>query len=92
MFLLGLYIFKGFKTFSDKDRIVTVKGLAVMNMKATSSSIGLNFSFSGDSLKQIIEQTENKKNKVIKYLNSIGHNNIEINNININDREQYYRM
>lgn len=63
-----------------------------MNMKATSSSIGLNFSFSGDSLKQIIEQTENKKNKVIKYLNSIGHNNIEINNININDREQYYRM
>jgi len=61
LFLLGQYIFKGFKTFSDKDRVVTVKGLAEMNMKATSSSIGLNFTFSGDSLKQIIEQTENKK-------------------------------
>ena len=54
LFLLGHYIFKGFKTFSDKDRVVTVKGLAEMNMKATSSSVGLNFSFSGDSLKQII--------------------------------------
>jgi hypothetical protein len=92
LFLLGHYIFKGFKTFSDKDRVVTVKGLAEMNMKATSSSVGLNFSFSGDSLKQIIEQTENKKKKVIKYLKSIGYNNVEINNININDREQYYKM
>lgn len=89
---MGHYIFKGFKTFSDKDRVVTVKGLAEMNMKATSSSVGLNFSFSGDSLKQIIEQTENKKKKVIKYLKSIGYNNVEINNININDREQYYKM
>lgn len=92
LFLLGQYIFKGFKTFSDKDRVVTVKGLAEMNMKATSSSIGLNFTFSGDSLKQIIEQTENKKKEVINYLKSIGYNKITINNLNINDREQYYRL
>ena len=34
-FLLGFLIFKGLKTFSDKDRIVTVKGLAEMNISAT---------------------------------------------------------
>lgn len=30
--LLGYFIFIGLKTFSDKDRIVTVKGLAEMNL------------------------------------------------------------
>jgi hypothetical protein len=28
--VLGFFIFRGLKTFSDKDRIVTVKGLAEM--------------------------------------------------------------
>ena len=46
LFLLGFFIFKGLKTFSDKDRVVTVKGLAEMNMTATSATIVLNFSFS----------------------------------------------
>jgi hypothetical protein len=36
LLLLGFFIFKGLKTFSDKDRVVTVKGLAEMNMMATS--------------------------------------------------------
>ena len=56
-FLLGFLIFKGLKTFSDKDRIVTVKGLAEMNISATSATIALQFSFSGDNLQDIIKQT-----------------------------------
>ena len=70
------------KTFSDKDRVVTVKGLAEMNMTATSASIALNFSFSGDSLQTIMKQTEVKKNTIIAYLNSLGYSNaaIKINN------------
>jgi len=41
--LLGNYIYKGLKTFSDKDRVVTVKGLAEMDMAATAASINLSF-------------------------------------------------
>ena len=41
--LLGVFIFKVLKTFSDKDRIVTVEGLAEMNITAT---ITTNFDFS----------------------------------------------
>ena len=37
--VLGYFIFQGLKTFSDKDRVVTVNGLAEMDMKATSASI-----------------------------------------------------
>ena len=39
LFLLGLFTYKGLKTFSDKDRVVTVKGLAEMNLVATSAYI-----------------------------------------------------
>lgn len=92
LFLLGLFVFKGFKTFSDKDRIVTVKGLAEMNMTATSASIMLNYSFSGDDLKKIMKQTEDKKNAIIAYLKSIGYSesDITINNVDVNDRQKYY--
>lgn len=63
LILLGFFIFKGLKTFSDKDRVVTVKGLAEMNMTATSATISMSFSFSGDDLKDVIKQTENKKKR-----------------------------
>jgi len=91
-FLLGFFIFKGLKTFSDKDRVVTVKGLAEMNMMATSATINLSFYFSGDDLRDVIKQTENKKNAIIAYLTNIGYteNDITINDIDITDRQKYY--
>ncbi|PIE50985.1 MAG: SIMPL domain-containing protein [Flavobacteriales bacterium] len=90
--LLGFFIYKGFKTFSDKDRVVTVKGLAEMNMTAISSTISLDFSFSGDDLKSIMQQTENKKNAVVDYLvkNGYSKSSIKVNNTDINDRQKYY--
>jgi len=92
LFLLGFFIFKGLKTFSDKDRVVTVKGLAEMNMTATSATISLNFSYSGDNLQDIIKKTENKKNAIITYLTNIGYdkNDITINNTGVTDRQKYY--
>ena len=59
LFLLGFFIFKGLKTFSDKDRVVTVKGLAEMNMTATLATVSLDFSFSGDNLQEIMKQRLN---------------------------------
>jgi len=90
LFLLGYFIFKGLKTFSDKDRVVTVKGLAEMNMTATSSTIDLSFSMSSDDLQDLIKQSEEKKKSVVSYLTSNGFNDITVNNINVNDRERYY--
>ena len=94
LFLLGIYIFKGFKTLSDKDRVVTVKGLAEMNMKATSATINLSYSFSGDDLKVILKQADNKKSAITNYLISMGYekNEINIKNIEVTDREKYYEL
>lgn len=90
--LLGFFIYKGLKTFSDKDRVVTVKGLAEMNMKAKSASIDLSFSFSGDDLKEIMDYSENKKQAILSYLTSNGFNrkDISIGKINVTDRQRYY--
>lgn len=90
--LLGFFIFKGLKTFSDKDRVVTVKGLAEMDMKATSATIHLNFSFSGDDLKALLQQTETKKQAIIAYLtkNGIKKESITLQNTDVTDRQKYY--
>jgi hypothetical protein len=92
LLLLGLFIYNGLKTFSDKDRVVTVKGLAEMNLTASSASISLNFSYSGDNLQEIIKQTENKKNAVVAYLSNNGYAgaDLKVNNITVTDREKYY--
>ena len=90
--LLGYFIFQGLKTFSDKDRVVTVNGLAEMDMKATSASIALYYSFSGDDFQNILQQTENKKGAIIDYLTKIGYNksDITIGNVDVTDRQKYY--
>ncbi|MEQ1624146.1 MAG: SIMPL domain-containing protein [Sediminibacterium sp.] len=90
--LLGFFIFKGLKTFSDKDRIVTVKGLAEMNITATAASISVSFPISGDNLQEVIKQTDDKKNAIINYLKTVGYNqpDIQISNLDINDRQKYY--
>lgn len=91
-FILGFYIYKGLKTFSDKDRVVTVKGLAEMNVEAESAIINLSFSFSGDQLKEAISKTDKKREDITAYLTSIGikTDNIKAENLSVQDREKYY--
>ena len=90
--LLGFFIFKGLKTFSDKDRVVKVKGLAEMNITAISAQTYLSFSFSGDNLQKIIRDTETKKIRIINYLkeNGFEDTNINIGSPEISDKEKYY--
>jgi len=89
---LGFFIYKGLRTFSDKDRVVTVKGLAEMNMTALSSTISIGFHFEGDDLQNLIKKTENKRDAIIAYLkdNDYSKNDIEIKNVDVYDRQTYY--
>jgi len=90
--LLGFSIFKGLKTFSDKDRVVRVKGLAEMYMTAESAQINIYFSFSGDVLQDVITKTDQKKQAIITYLKQIGfkESDILIANPSVTDRGGYY--
>lgn len=90
--LLGFFIFKGFKTFSDKDRIVTVKGLAELNLTANSSTISIDYSFSGDELPELIKLIEQKNKSILAFLKKSGYNSadIESSNLNVTDNEKKY--
>jgi hypothetical protein len=90
--LLGFCIFKGLQTFSDKDRAVTVKGLAEMNMMAQSATIDLSFSFSSDNIQDIIKSTEQKRDAVVAYLSAAGYaqKDLKINKMVVTDRQRYY--
>lgn len=92
--MLGLFTYKGLKTFSDKDRVVTVKGLAEMNTEATSADIVISFSHSGDNLQEIMKQQEIKKESIIAYLtnNKYDRNDIKVSKIAVTDRERYYNI
>lgn len=92
--VLGFFIFRGLKTFSDKDRVVTVKGLAEMDMTATASAISITFSFSGDNLKELIKKVESKKSDILNYLKNSGFDTKDLSekNIDISDRQKYYEI
>jgi hypothetical protein len=90
--ILGYFIYKGFKTFSDKDRIVTVKGLAEMNLTATSSTITIDYSYSGDDLNEVLKSIEKKKKSILTFLKKSGVSSkkITVSNLNVTDHEKYY--
>jgi uncharacterized protein len=92
--VLGFFIFRGLKTFSDRDRVVTVKGLAEMDMTATTSAISITFSFSGDNLKELIKKAESKKSNILNYLKNSGFDTKDLSekNIDISDRQKYYEI
>lgn len=89
----GYFIFKGLKSFSDKDRIVTVKGLAEQEIDALRADIIISTSFSGDNPSELIKKVEERKEAILKYLKEKEFNaqNITSNDIDIYDSKEYYR-
>lgn len=89
----GYFIYKGLKSFSDKDRIVTVKGLAEKEIDAVEAYIKINTSFSGDLPKELITKTDKRIEDIKKYLNQRGidQKDIKISDITIYDSKEYYR-
>jgi len=90
LIVLGVCINKGLQSFSNKERVVTVKGLAEKQFQATSAVISIEVKFSGDYPKEITEQTEKRAKEIAAYLKSIGNNDVKISDIDIYDRKTYY--
>jgi hypothetical protein len=63
-----------------------------MNLTANSSVISINYSFSGDDLQSVINQTEHKKKLIQSYLHRKGFakNDIQVSDLGVTDNEKYY--
>jgi hypothetical protein len=88
--ILGCYINKGLQSFSNKERVVTVKGLAEKNIKATEAKIVITTSFSGDVPKELVTKTDNRIQALSSYLKEKGYSNFEIENLDMYDSKTYY--
>lgn len=91
--IAGYFVFKGLKSFSDKDRIVTVKGLAEKEIKSTQAFIKINISFSGDIPKALISKTDNQVKDIQGYLKEKGYidGDIKVSQTSFYDGKEYYR-
>jgi hypothetical protein len=91
LIVLGLCINKGLQSFSNKERVVTVKGLAEKQIKATEARIVLLSSFSGDMPKEIIVKLDKQTVDIQSYLKSKGYENAAASDMNLYDSKSYYQ-
>jgi len=90
LIILGICINRGLQSFSNKERVVTVKGLAEKDIKAVSAEISINYSFSGDEPKVIVSQIDGYTDNIKSYLLSKGYKDYTISDLNLTDRKSYY--
>lgn len=87
---VAIGINKGLQSFSNKERVVTVRGLAEKQIKATSATIAINYSFSGDDPKILLDKIDKRTNDVSAYLKQTGYNNLKISDLSLYDSKSYY--
>ena len=68
LIVLGVFINKGLQSFSNKERVVTVKGLAEQYVKADNATIVIDIRFTSDDPKSIVSA---KDMAISRYLTSI---------------------
>ncbi|MCL1826874.1 MAG: SIMPL domain-containing protein [Candidatus Cloacimonetes bacterium] len=89
-FSLGGFTYLGIKTISDKDRVVSVKGLAEMNMTAIKSTIDITFSEGSDDLSSLLKEIDNRKTSIISYLKTVYTGHISEIALDVKDKQKYY--
>ncbi|MDR0789186.1 MAG: SIMPL domain-containing protein [Bacteroidales bacterium] len=88
--VLGCYINKGLQSFSNKERVVTVKGLAEKNIKATEAKVTISTSFGGDLPKELIEKIDKRIETLTTYLKEKGYNDFKVEDLSMYDSKSYY--
>ena len=72
LILLGLFIYLGLSTFSAKDRVVSVRGLAEREVEADRVNWPVVYKTTGNDLQTIYTQLSNVNNGIVKFLVSNG--------------------
>lgn len=81
MLLLGFFIEKGFRTFTERDRSVNVKGLAEMEVAADKVTWPLVYKSLGNDLNALYDDIKNSNRTIIQFLKEKGlaENEISVN-------------
>lgn len=89
----GMFIYCGISKFSDKDRVVTVKGLSTREVEADHAVWPLSYGWKGNDLPELYTQLEKVSERVKKHLLSLGFEEADLRQGTItvdNNWENYY--
>lgn len=88
----GYFLYLGIESFSNKDRVVTAKGLSERQVLADKAVWNISFDISGNNLDKLYEQLEPKKDALVRFLkdNGITDDEIVLAPSTANDRSSWY--
>ncbi|MBQ9254121.1 MAG: SIMPL domain-containing protein [Bacteroidales bacterium] len=70
--ICGYFIYKGLKTFSDKERTVYVKGLSEKIVEADYATMTITYTLGGNEMQEVLKQIEANNNKIKSFIKSKG--------------------
>ncbi|MBP3254224.1 MAG: SIMPL domain-containing protein [Bacteroidales bacterium] len=87
--IAGFFIYKGLKSFSDKERAVTVKGLSERTVEVDYANLTIRYAIGGNNMEEVLKGIEENNNKITQFAVSKGlnKNEISINVPNIKDKK-----
>ena len=84
LFLIGLFLKNGLDSFANKDRVVNVKGLAEMEVKANKVTWPLMYKEIGNDLNSLYNKINSTNKTIVDFLKENG---LEENEITVNAPE-----
>ncbi|MBR1627234.1 MAG: SIMPL domain-containing protein [Bacteroidales bacterium] len=70
--ILGFFIFKGLKSFADKERAVTVKGLSERIVDVDNANLSISYAVGGNEMNQVLTEIEHNNGKIKDFVKSKG--------------------
>lgn len=79
LLFVGYFIYKGLKTFSDKERVVSVRGLSEMIVDADYANLKIKYTEGDNDMQSLLNKIEDNNNKIVSFIKSNGLTDSEIN-------------
>lgn len=79
LLFVGFFIYKGLKTFSDKERVVSVRGLSEMIVDADYANLKIKYTEGDNDMQSLLNKIEDNNNKIVSFIKSNGLTDSEIN-------------
>lgn len=92
LIVLGVFVNKGLQSFSQKERVVTVKGLAEKDIKAVGAKLRIDIRMSSDNPDELLKSVKNRVASVQKFLSNKGYSDLKATDIDLYDSKTYYEF
>lgn len=74
----GFCIYKGLKSFSDKDRVITVRGLSEKEINVDYANIKISYTVGTNDMQELLNAIEQNNSKIVSFIKSKGLSDNEI--------------